>query len=416
VFFFPTAILEERESGNLALLQLTGLTGLQVVIGKGGTYLIIALMVLAVQFPFAILGVTLGGISRAQVAFAFEILAIWVVLAWSISLLVSLFAKYASQAALLTATSVIAVLWWSDIAALFCRFARIVPTISFSLPLTLTSQLACNLDFRTRSQLIDGAEWWYLLLAVVILALAAWIFRIQILRATGEAAVLVRGKREACESYGRVRPPPVAWKDFHYLLGGKAGLWVRWASAAALVGGGLLSKSPGWAIAAGCLGFIDCVTAAARSFGDEAEEGSPDLLLLLPHSGPFVVDQKLGVIQIKILVPWSIPLVLLSVNQLLPTLGWAVATVITVIGMMVVFLALTGVVCDVGAACLKNPRLGLVFGLIRAVLILGTLAIGSIPCSMLAPLIYTPGVILYHAHSRMRLYEEFEKVAGGRLA
>jgi hypothetical protein len=377
-------------------------------------------MVLGLQLPFAMLGVTLGGISKAQVAFAFEILAIWLVLAWSISLWIATFAKQTSEAAFVTSLAVVVVTWWSDIVVLV---GSVIPTVAakgLSGPFTLPAQLACNLDFRARSQLIPGAQWWYLLLAIVFFAVAVVIFRMHILRATGEAAALVRGgfrgKREVGASYGRVRPPAVAWKDFHYLLGGKAGLWVRWVTAAALVGAGWVTHQIGWGIAVCCLLVIDCVTATSRSFGDEAEEGSPDLLILLPHSGAFVVDQKLGVIHINISVPWSIALVFLLVNQLLPTMGWAVATMVAVIGMMVVFLALTGVVCDVGAACLKNPRLGLVLGLIRAVLILGSLAMGSMPCLMLSPLIYTAGVILYHGTSRKRLNLEFEKVAGGRLA
>lgn len=72
---FASAITEEKEDDTLGLLQMTRLNPLAILLGKSTARLCEGLLLLAVQIPFTMLCITLGGVSMDQVLRCFAILA-----------------------------------------------------------------------------------------------------------------------------------------------------------------------------------------------------------------------------------------------------------------------------------------------------------------------------------------------------
>lgn len=71
---FAGPIPEEKETGTLGLLKLSGFSGLGILAGKGLSQLVQVLAVLGMQIPLAVLCVTLGGVDRDQVLAAYVVL------------------------------------------------------------------------------------------------------------------------------------------------------------------------------------------------------------------------------------------------------------------------------------------------------------------------------------------------------
>ena len=67
ISFFSTAITEEKEEDTLGLMLMAGISPLGILIGKSGGRLVQAVLLVAVQYPFTLLAVTLGGITQDQV-------------------------------------------------------------------------------------------------------------------------------------------------------------------------------------------------------------------------------------------------------------------------------------------------------------------------------------------------------------
>src|SRR5262245_55310378 len=61
--YFASAIAEEKDDGTLPLLRMTQLSPLALLFGKGVTRMLEGMLLLAVQIPFTLIGITLGGIT-----------------------------------------------------------------------------------------------------------------------------------------------------------------------------------------------------------------------------------------------------------------------------------------------------------------------------------------------------------------
>lgn len=66
--YFATSITEEKAENTLGLLRMAGISPLALLFGKSVTRLWMALVLIAIQFPFALLAITLGGVNLRQVA------------------------------------------------------------------------------------------------------------------------------------------------------------------------------------------------------------------------------------------------------------------------------------------------------------------------------------------------------------
>jgi hypothetical protein len=86
---FATVITEEREEMTLGLLKMSALSSVSILLGKSTSRLLEVLLIILVQVPFVLLAVTLGGISPYQIAACFCTCMAWAVLLSGFGLFVS---------------------------------------------------------------------------------------------------------------------------------------------------------------------------------------------------------------------------------------------------------------------------------------------------------------------------------------
>lgn len=67
ISFFSSAITEEKEEDTLGLMLMAGISPLGILAGKTGGRLWQAILLLAVQYPFVLLAVTMGGVAVVQI-------------------------------------------------------------------------------------------------------------------------------------------------------------------------------------------------------------------------------------------------------------------------------------------------------------------------------------------------------------
>lgn len=101
ISYFVSAVTEEKDSGNLALLKLAGVSSLSIVLSKSFSRQIAAFALLIVQIPFTQLAVTLGGITPQQIFAAYLALTGWLLLVSNGALLCSVVCRTTGKAAAL---------------------------------------------------------------------------------------------------------------------------------------------------------------------------------------------------------------------------------------------------------------------------------------------------------------------------
>jgi hypothetical protein len=261
VTYFATAITEEKEEGTLGLLRMTDLSPLAILLGKSTSRLSAALLVLAATLPFTLLAVTLGGISARQVLASYLCLGAYLALLANVALLASVLSPRGAVATVATSVAVLG-------APALGEALRLAPAWLAALPVKIVAEKAAFLGpplaaagemlgtvnpFRRLATVlgtgwsgpvVDGQFWTSLALAGGCLALAWALFD----AATGEARRLALPRpvphpqgRGAAWGPGRawlVSAP--AWKDFHFLHGGRPVLWIKG------IGYGLLAAWVAW--------------------------------------------------------------------------------------------------------------------------------------------------------------------------
>lgn len=96
--YFATAITEEKEQGTLGLLQLAGVSSLGLLLGKSTSRLISVLLVFFGQLPFALLAITLGGVTARQIIAVDIALAAFLVMVANLGLLSSVLMRRSGSA------------------------------------------------------------------------------------------------------------------------------------------------------------------------------------------------------------------------------------------------------------------------------------------------------------------------------
>lgn len=89
ISFFSTAITEEKEEMTLGLLRMAGVGPVAILLGKGTTRLLISALVIAAQFPFTLLAVTLGGVLIHQIFAAYCALGAYLLMLANVGLFLS---------------------------------------------------------------------------------------------------------------------------------------------------------------------------------------------------------------------------------------------------------------------------------------------------------------------------------------
>lgn len=315
---FATPITEEKDERTLGLMRMTRLSPLAILLGKSGTRMITALMLLLVQLPFAILAVSLGGISAGQVLAAYVILAAYIVLVANAGLLASVVARHSRSAVSMMVLFLI----------LFYGSPGILALMGVSLaedyrPETQAraqgffdaAEAVWNLNPASQLFVIAsggftgtglGTQFYSNVGAgVVFFLLALWGFEL-FNRSEGEAKRGSRGvfpKPWRKSKSDRVWAYPFVWKDFRQLVGGRPGLLIRFVIYFAIIavqynldpyahqadhfGAAMMS----WAVG---LGFLEVVLLAARFFRTEIRGQTLSVLMTLPAPLLAVVIGKIG--------------------------------------------------------------------------------------------------------------------------
>ena len=108
--YFASSITEEKEEGTIALLTIAGVSPTGLLLAKSTTRILEGILLLAVQLPFALLAVTLGGVMWDQVIASYIALGGFLVLSGNLALLASVIATRTTAAGFGTAAMLVALL------------------------------------------------------------------------------------------------------------------------------------------------------------------------------------------------------------------------------------------------------------------------------------------------------------------
>ncbi len=234
VGFFSTAITEEKEEDTLGLMLMAGISPLGILLGKLGGRLIQALLLIAVQYPFTQLAITMGGVSQAQVNAAYVGLTSYMLMLAGGGLLCSTLAPRSRAAG----TWMVLALFVYGMVPYLClelaRNLRITPAQTSTWLAQTLNAVADTCVFLRLGDIITtgfGESPWSLQavsnlsLGLVCFALSWGLFGYATREPATEAisrGMLARSRRGLARSFapGRAWNNSFAWKDFHFVAGG----------------------------------------------------------------------------------------------------------------------------------------------------------------------------------------------------
>ena len=328
VTIFPSSIVEEKEQRTLGLMLMADISPLAILLGKAGPKLASALVLIAVQLPFVLLSITMGGVGLATVLECYWRLTLFAVSLSALATLASVVAPTHRKAA----SIVVAVL----VVALLLEIAQLIAGSVFrsSAGAFLVLDLVGDVLYRmTPIELfisipygsfaaIPGAApsvAWFdvgvaanLVFSGVCFGLAWLLFgRFALREPSGETVPrLIRPRASTA-----ARPPrrawsaAIVWKEFQLIARGWPSVWLRFAiyllvaiggplAIAGLVHGplGLASVWDDlpyitWAIGLMLLA-LELLVAASRVFRYELDESTWPTLALLPRSPRSLIGGK----------------------------------------------------------------------------------------------------------------------------
>ena len=320
VGFFSTAISEEKEEDTLGLMQMAGISSLGILLGKIGGRLVQALLLVAVQYPFTLLCVTLGGVSTAQVQAAHVGLMSYMLLLAGFGLLCSTVAPRSRTASALMTLGLfghLAVAYLvGELLPYLTRFGSVPSKSAWFGALEAVSESCVLLQVNTIMVSNFGASPWSpqaisnLALGAVSVVAAWALFGVSTRNPATEAVsrgVLTRGRGPfRWFTPGRPWVNPFAWKDFHFVSGGVGLVLPRVLLYAGLVVGAWLlpqmwwpGRGPLWREVIGLyqilmlfLVTLEAALVASRVLHDEVRNQTLAALVMLPESVPFVIYSK----------------------------------------------------------------------------------------------------------------------------
>jgi ABC-type transport system involved in multi-copper enzyme maturation permease subunit len=313
--FFSSAISEEKEEQTLELLLLTGLSPVGILLGKSTARLFQALLLLAVQFPFTLLAITLGGILLNQVLAAYVALAAYTLLLANVALICSVWAARAGSAAGLTFLFVIGYVTMPWLVQQIQAHPALGPFLPAAIGDVLTDssvfeRLATILSTGFNESVFSVQAISNSLGGLLAFGLAWALFGYATRPSapSGQSRGFQVTRRTALRwaTPSRVWSWPMAWKDFHFLGGGFPMVLLKILVLAVLYPvlhylgqlpqysmsvetqlGTHLAISVGWLA-------IETSVFASRVFHDEIQDQTMSSLLILPRSIGYVAYSKVA--------------------------------------------------------------------------------------------------------------------------
>ena len=330
VGFFSSAITEEKEEDTLGLMTMAGISPLGILMGKSTSRMFQVMVLLAIQYPFTLLAVTLGGLVPSQIASAYMSLFAYTILLANVGLLCSVLCRRSRDSAGLTTLWLVG---YGIVPALaFGGFQYLIYTkgwtiANFDQNLILTplkwlseSTFLTELYVATESgheftwspQIVSNAVG-----GLCCFLLSWFLFRFVVKDPAPEASS--RGwvarrtsRRWRLFSAGRAWDMSLVWKDFHFIGGGWAGVTIRCLLYLGLYVMCYFANRPstwgqtpysGWTlrwedVTWGFLFFSypllasDIALCASRLFQEEIKGQTLSSLLMLPRSIPDLAYSK----------------------------------------------------------------------------------------------------------------------------
>lgn len=242
--YFSSAIAEEKDDATLGLLRMTSLDPLSILLGKSTSRLCGALMALAIQIPFALLAITMGGVMLRQVGEAYLSLGAYLFLLANIALVFSVVCARTATAAFATGAALVVFhlgpMTWRGIIWVLGRLGMFAspepgPFIGGLLkcwngampvgPLLSAAGApapAGTLGFQVTADVLLGAG----------LFVLAWVLFDRLAergteKAPARGPVPRQRSRGSFFGAGRAWPKAIVWKDFHFVAGGRIALAVK---------------------------------------------------------------------------------------------------------------------------------------------------------------------------------------------
>lgn len=310
---FSTAITEEKEEDTLGLMLMAGISPLGILIGKSGGRLIQAMLLIAVQYPFTLLAITMGGVTQLQVGAVYLALLAYMVLLAGLGALCSTIGSNNRSAAswMIAGLSV-----YFLIPRLASSTARWIEQNSWNVGSLKT---VCDL-LRSLSHLsvFEQMGWilttafgdpefsWQVisnLAAGIICFGLAWLLFGRFSRQPA-AEPMTRGMVARGRSPFRFLAPgrpwsnPFLWKDFYFVSGGLGMIPVRIVFCLVLfVVVAMLNPAPhlisAYQVFLSLAVSIDAARVIARSLNDEIRGQTLSSLSMLPQTSLYMVGSKI---------------------------------------------------------------------------------------------------------------------------
>ncbi len=244
--YFATAITEEKEQGTLGLLQLAGVSSLGLLLGKSTSRLISVLLVFLGQLPFALLAITLGGVTVRQIIAVDIALAAFLVMVANLGLLSSVLMRRSGSACAWVLMAMVLLLFGvhygdESLSVLVKRGfldldSRMVTTsqdvLSALTDISVVTRLEEVLETAYDGPLWGGQAWIHGAVGAVAFLLS-WLTFQRFTRYSDVAAPargwLPQQKTRWKLMVGRPWKWALVWKDYHFLTGGHAAALMKLA-------------------------------------------------------------------------------------------------------------------------------------------------------------------------------------------
>lgn len=373
---FANAITEEKEEGTLGLLLLADISPLSILLGKSTNRILSAWLIFLAQFPFALLAITLGGITVAQITATYINLAAYLFLIANLALLCSVLSRRTGEA--LGLMAVLSLLLhgfapWLELAvSRLTRMNRLAEggfMDLFSHELAAWHESTSVITAVGRSLNPDFSVWasWpqvaFSMLAGLALFYVAWLCFRRIVWAP-DASVPPRGSVPTSSSrwqllVSRCWTRALVWKDFNFVAGG----WTWLLTKVVLI---VLYVSTSYAFATfvqdtfdlpiheftrwSLLGLlcVELLIYASNIFHVERKWGTLPTLLMLPHTiGSIAYSKVFGC------VLGSLPTIAILLAVILFDPGYANVSAVEVIlsWNTLIFLCCLVVLCQLTVLC-----------------------------------------------------------------
>lgn len=328
ISFFATVISEEKEEDTLGLMTMAGISPLGILLGKSTSRLFQVFLLLAIQYPFTLLAVTMGGLLPTQIYSAYSSLLAYTILLANVCLLCSVACRTNRNA--------------SGLATFWLLGYLVVPAFAYAGMNYLATERGWDSSNPFQAIVLKVLEWTYMSTIIVdmqeatttgheftwspqiitnavgglICFLMAWcLFGFvakEPAQETASRGMVARRSSRGLRMFsaGRVWVQPLIWKDFYFVAGGWAGLIIRCLLYSGLFFLCYAANRPWYQNATYSIrwedvtqGFqsfahpllaIDIALCISRVFHDEIKGQTLSSLLMLPQSVPSLVYSKLA--------------------------------------------------------------------------------------------------------------------------